>query len=62
MIKIKYGDDPDFEAVYSWLENNCKGKWYSGWDWKNWQPEYGLNRMVEFEDPHDATLFILRWV
>ncbi len=60
MIKVRYSDGVEVNDVYSWLEKNCVGRWYSGWDWENWQ-QRSDNRIIQFEDSRDAALFLLRW-
>ena len=60
LIKVRYETD-NFHTIYSWLDENCRGAFYTGTDWDQWVVSK-QNKMVEFEDEQDATLFALKWL
>lgn len=62
MIRVRYPDHHRFDIVYDWCKQNCKGRFYSGTDWRTnfWKP-MEKNRIVEFEHEQDAILFSLQW-
>jgi len=47
-------------TVYNWLEDNCQGKFYTGYDWNNTRT-LG-ERIIQFENENDAIMFSLRWL
>ena len=47
-------------SLYSWLEDNCQGKFYTGFDWDSkWEGR--PKRIVQFENKNDAVMFALKW-
>lgn len=60
MITVRYDDDLNFTLVHQWCAENCRGHFYPGRDWYNWTP-FQENRIIQFENEKDATMFILTW-
>jgi len=58
--KVKYPDHHRYADIGFWLKSHCRGDYYAGHDWENWDFN-GSNRMIEFELESDAVLFALRW-
>jgi hypothetical protein len=60
LIKVRYPDNYHYDQVRNWCVDNCRGTWYTGHDWDNWEFS-NKNRCVEFVEERDAVLFALRW-
>ena len=61
LIRVRYPDHREWRIVYDWLEENCEqSSFYTGIDWQNWETGKH-NRMVEFKNEKDATMFALRF-
>jgi hypothetical protein len=48
-------------SLYNWLEDNCRGKFYTGYDWDSTRPIGESKRIVQFENEKDAVMFALKW-
>lgn len=57
---VRYPTNDVPYTVYNWLEDNCQGAFYTGFDWEG---EWGhkSKRIVQFENQADATAFALKW-
>jgi len=36
-ITVRIAEDANWHSMRHWCEENCKGKFYTGTDWYNWQ-------------------------
>jgi hypothetical protein len=61
VYQIKFSETNDTHAIRQWVEEHCKGKYFSTIDLANWQSD-GDNLMYVFELEQDAVLFALRWL
>lgn len=59
-VTVRVNEDVNLHKMYSWCEENCQGKFYTGTDWYGWQMGK-KNSIVQFEQKQDAVLFALRW-
>ena len=52
--KVMYDTSAEDYQVNMWLKENCKGYYYHSPGWMK-------EKFIQFEDEHDALLFLLRW-
>ena len=60
LIMVYVRKEPSFWEYYDWCRTNCQGKFYTGYNWENYQ-NGKENRIVQFEKAQDAEWFMLRW-
>lgn len=64
LYKVRYYDiEVPYYIFYGWLEENCQGKFYTGYEWDSpLKSGQTIPHCVQFEHEKDATMFAMRWL